>query len=111
MQHFAGIGVQGLLIVLLVSSMLALTIFTFKPAKHSKKDFENALENGEVLQDEQGACGLKDLLANIFVLVYPMLFLMTAWVISYKYSALLRFCLQFSCLLSVAIRSHIGSAQ
>ena len=37
MQHFAGIGVQGLLIVLLVSSMLALTIFTFKPAKHSKK--------------------------------------------------------------------------
>lgn len=93
MQHFVGdekstFGVQGLLIVLLVSSMLALTIFTFKPAKHSKKDFENALENGDVLKDEQGACGLKDLLANIFVLVYPMLFLMTAWVISYKYSAL-----------------------
>lgn len=87
-QHFAGFGVQGLLIVFLASCMLTLTIFTFKPAKHSKKDFETALENGEVLKDEEGACGLKDLLANVFVLVYPMLFLMMAWVISYKYSAL-----------------------
>lgn len=93
MQHFVGdekttFGVQGLLIVFLASCMLALTIFTFKPAKHSKKDFETALENGETLANEPNACGLKDLLANVFILVYPMLFLMTAWIISYKYSAL-----------------------
>ena len=87
-QHFGGIGVQGLLIVFLASCMLALTIFTFKPAKHSKKDFETALENGETLANEPNACSLKDLLANVFILVYPMLFLMTAWIISYKYSAL-----------------------
>lgn len=37
MQHFAGIGVQGLLIVLLVSSMLALTILPSNPQNTEKK--------------------------------------------------------------------------
>ncbi len=96
MQYFIGegqtnvsAGIQGLLMVFLASCMLTLTIFTFKPAKRSQKELDEAIKNGEVLaEEEKGACGLKDLLANIFVLVYPMLFLSLAWVISYKYSAI-----------------------
>lgn len=95
MQHFIGggatdvsAGVQGLLMVFLASCMLALTIFTFKPAKRSKKELDDAIREGVVLEEEDGACELKDLLANVFVLVYPVLFLSLAWVISYKYSAI-----------------------
>lgn len=96
MQHFVGngstnvsAGIQGILMVFLASCMLALTIFTFKPAKHTKKELDEAVQNGVVLEsDAPNACELKDLLANVFVLVYPMLFLMIAWIISYKYSAL-----------------------
>lgn len=96
MQHFIGqgsvqtsAGVQGLLIVLLVCSMMALTIFTFKPAKHTQKEVDDAKEAGiELTLDDPKACEVKDLFANLFILVYPMLFLASAWVISYKYSAL-----------------------
>lgn len=96
MQHFIGqggvqtsAGVQGLLIVLLICSMMALTIFTFKPAKHTQKEVDDAKEAGiELTLDDPKACEVKDLFANVFILVYPMLFLASAWVISYKYSAL-----------------------
>lgn len=96
MQRFVGhgatntsAGVQGLLIVLLFCAMLALTIFTFKPAKHTQKEVDDAKEQGIELElDSPKACELKDLLANVFILVYPTLFLMSAWIVSYKYSAL-----------------------
>lgn len=96
MQYYVGAGatntsagIQGLLMVLLASSMLALTIFTFKPAKHTQKEVDEAKEQGIELElDSSKACELKDLLANIFILVYPTLFLMSAWIVSYKYSAL-----------------------
>lgn len=96
MQHFIGngsvqtsAGLQGLIMVFLASAMLALTIFTFKPAVHTQKEVDDAKENGIELElNAKGACELKDLLANIFVLVYPMLFLASAWIVSYKYSAL-----------------------
>lgn len=82
-------GVQGLLIVFLACSMMALTIFTFKPAKHTQKEVDDAKEAGiELTLDDPKACEVKDLFANVFILVYPMLFLASAWVISYKYSAL-----------------------
>lgn len=96
MQRFVGdgatntsAGVQGLLIVLLFCAMLALTIFTFKPAKHTQKEVDDAKEQGIELElDSPKACELKDLLSNVFILVYPTLFLMSAWIVSYKYSAL-----------------------
>lgn len=96
MQYYIGsgstitsAGLQGLLISFLAGCMLALTIFTFKPARHSQKELAEAQESGVELDDEpSSACELKDLLANIFILVYPMLFLSTAWIVSYKYSAL-----------------------
>ncbi len=90
MQHFIGgsAGVQGLLIVFLVGAVLTLTIFTFKPARHTQAEVDKALEAGVELELEpQNAHDLKDLLANMFVLVYPMLFLSAAWIVSYKYSA------------------------
>ena len=81
MQRFVGhgatntsAGVQGLLIVLLFCAMLALTIFTFKPAKHTQKEVDDAKEQGIELElDSPKACELKDLLANVFILVYPTL--------------------------------------
>lgn len=96
MQHFIGngsvqtsAGLQGLLISFLLSAMIALTIFTFKPAKHTQKEIADAEEKGIALEpDSPNACELKDLLANVFILVYPMLFLTSAWIVSYKYSAL-----------------------
>lgn len=81
-------GLQGLLIVFLAAAMLVLSIFTFKPAKHTQKEIDEAKEQGiDLAVDEKKACELKDLLANMFIIVYPMLFLSIAWVISYKYCA------------------------
>ncbi len=91
MQHYIGgsAGLQGLLIVFLVGAMLNLTIFTFKPARHTQAEVDKALEAGVELELEpKNAHDLKDLLANMFVLVYPMLFMAVAWVVSYKYCAL-----------------------
>ncbi len=82
-------GVQGLLIVFLVAAVMVLTIFTFKPARHTQEEVDKAKEMGIELElNPPKACELKDLLANMFIIVYPMIFLMAAWVISYKYSAL-----------------------
>ncbi len=91
MQHYIGgsAGIQGLLIVFLLGAMLNLTVFTFKPARHTQAEVDKALEAGVELELEpENAHDLKDLFANMFVLVYPMLFLAAAWVLSYKYSAL-----------------------
>ena len=118
MQHFIGkggtsvsAGVQGLLIVLLVSVMLCLSIFTFRPLMKKRAQTsaggESIDQNSVVKNDEnsddndchdkkQNANGtdqivkgnLNDLLANVFIIVYPMLFLSAAWILSYKYSAL-----------------------
>lgn len=97
LQHFAAgkngihasIGLQGLIFVFLIGAMMCLTIFTFKPAKHSQEEVDTAKEQGIELElDSPRACELKDLFANVFLLVYPVFFMCVAWVISYKYSAL-----------------------
>ncbi len=74
----ASVGLQGLLIVFLVCAILTLTIFTFRPSDSSS-------EMGSEI--DKRACGLSDLFANIFLLVYPALFFSAAWVLSYKYGA------------------------
>jgi len=110
MQHFIGggsssvsSGIQGMLFVLLISVMLCLSIFTFRPMmkKHSicAKDEDCAEKNyisadmptvenitqGEITPPKSN---INNLLANVFILIYPMLFLSAAWILSYKYSAL-----------------------
>ncbi len=89
MQHYMGAGAQGLLMVLVASAMIVMTIFTFKPAKHTQEEVDKAREMGIELElDSPRSCTLKDLLANMFIIVYPMMFLTLAWIISYKYCAL-----------------------
>ncbi|MDE7373550.1 MAG: phosphatidate cytidylyltransferase [Clostridia bacterium] len=123
MQHFIGkgdtsvsAGVQGLLIVLLVSVMLCLSIFTFRPlmkkrsqisvVEESANKDENDNKSENIVGDETSTenngsdkpknenaelivkGNLNNLLANVFIVVYPMLFLSAAWILSYKYSAL-----------------------
>ncbi|MBR4800084.1 MAG: phosphatidate cytidylyltransferase [Clostridia bacterium] len=96
LQHYVGgasqratIGVQGLLAVFVASVMICLTIFTFKPAKHTQEEVDAAKAQGIELElDSPKAHELKDLLANVFLLVYPMLFMVLSFVMSYKYSAL-----------------------
>ncbi len=102
-QYFVGkgdnrvsAGIQGILIVLLAGALLCLTIFTFTPSKKSAAnseatDGENQAQTSDEAAGSQAkaddACGLGDLFANIFLIVYPTLFLSAAFVISYKYSA------------------------
>ncbi len=75
-------GIYGLLCVFFIGIVMCFTIFTFKPAKHTAMDIKKARENGIRLEAEaKGACGLKDLFANIFIIVYPMCFMAIAWVI------------------------------
>lgn len=89
MQHYMGAGAQGLLMVLVAAAMIVMSIFTFKPAKHTQEEVDKAKEMGTDLElDSQKACTLKDLLANMFIIVYPMMFLSLAWIISYKYCAI-----------------------
>lgn len=95
LQHFAGesvrpsVGLQGLLCVFVIAVMICLTIFTFKPAKHTQEEADAAKAQGIELEvNNPKAHELKDLFANVFLLVYPMLFMALAWVLSYKYSAL-----------------------
>ena len=95
LQRFVGkdehptVGVQGLLAVFVIAVMLCLTIFTFKPAKHTQEEVDKAKEQGIELElDSPKAHELKDLFANIFMLVYPILFMTLSWVLSYKYSAI-----------------------
>lgn len=106
------VGIQGLLFVALAGVVLCLSIFTFRPLMKGKakraqneKDSSDAqrnnasdnapsvapetaveAESAEVAQPIKG--NLNDLLANVFIIVYPMLFLSSAWILSYKYSAL-----------------------
>lgn len=102
MQYYIGgkissAGVQGLMIVFLIAAMMCLTIFTFLPAEKEgayivDAERDGAADDDAVAKTESAACkracGLKDLLANMFIIVYPMLFFSAAWVLSYKYSAL-----------------------
>ncbi|MBQ9276456.1 MAG: hypothetical protein IJ226_02555, partial [Clostridia bacterium] len=91
LAYFVGgsVGVQGLLAVFILSVMMCLTIFTFKPAKHTQEEVDKAKESGVELElDSPKAHELKDLFANIFVLVYPIFFVSLAWILSFKYSAL-----------------------
>ncbi len=58
----------------------------------SSQDDDVASENAASASSESAeegyrACNLNDLFANIFLIVYPTLFLSAAFVISYKYSA------------------------
>ncbi|MDE5601286.1 MAG: phosphatidate cytidylyltransferase, partial [Clostridia bacterium] len=106
-------GIQGLLFVLLIVVMSCLCIFTFKPAICKKKcasetaqcgstesndncsDVKESLNSDTnantacegVATESIGKSRLSSLFANIFVLIYPMLFLSVAWIVSFKYSA------------------------
>lgn len=82
-----GTGLQGLLAVLLVGMTMVLTIFTFRPAK----------DNDDATDDK--ACTLKDLFANVFILVYPVAFMAAAWNLSFKYSGF--FAILFAALVPV----------
>lgn len=99
MQHFVGkgesnvsAGIQGLLFVFLAATMLCLTIYTFRPIiKKRVAKAENDGGDSDVSAPELPKAdknGLNNLLANVFLIVYPMLFLSAAWILSYKYSAL-----------------------
>jgi len=77
-QYYWGMGIQGLIIVLLASCMIILSTFTFKPTRSLNDNAENC---------EANACTINDLFANIFVLIYPFLFMTTTWILSIKYSA------------------------
>ena len=88
MQHFLGgeastksnIGLLGLFIVLLLGIVAVLIEFTFRPSK----DVDPAELTEEALKD---GCNIKDLFANMFVLIYPTMFMILAWGLSYKYYA------------------------
>lgn len=87
MQRFLGLGIVGLVIVFLFSIMMCLTIYTFKPAKHTQEEVDKAKEIGVELElNSPNAHELKDLLANIFVIVYPFLFLASTWNLSNGYA-------------------------
>ena len=89
LQHYTGLGAQGLLAVFVVAIMMCLTIFTFKPAKHTQEEVGQAKEQGIELEvNSPKAHELIDLFANVFILVYPILFMTLSWVLSYKYSAI-----------------------
>lgn len=84
------IGFLGLFIVLLLGVMAVLIEFTFRPSKDVKDEAisEEALKDG---------CNIKDLFVNIFVLIYPTLFMALAWGLSYKYYAV------FTILMAIAL--------
>ena len=89
-------GVYGLLIVTLVSVMLALVIFTFEPDRNKEEDEVDvedpavfAMVSGvkEEIPPSEQRSRLSNLFASIFMIIYPMLFLGAAWVLSGKYCA------------------------
>ncbi len=85
MQHFLGgvssnIGFLGILFVLLTGVIAILIEFTFRPAKENiEADFTEC--------ELKRATDIKDLFANVFILVYPTLFMTLAWGLSHKYYA------------------------
>ena len=87
LEYFKGTGMQGLFLAFLFSCSIAITIFTFS---HTAE--------------------LKDLFANIFVMVYPVMFLATTFILTSRYSGI--FSLMFAVFLPVACDSFaywIGS--
>lgn len=66
LERYCNMGAQGLLIVFLCSSAVELAMFTLGNQEKNK---------------------LSDLMANLFVLIYPTLFIGAAWLIGYKYSS------------------------
>ncbi|MEG2450409.1 MAG: phosphatidate cytidylyltransferase [Clostridia bacterium] len=66
MQHYLGMGLQGIAIVFLVSVAIELAMFTLGKQENNT---------------------LNDLTSNIFILVYPLIFLSLAFYISFKYAA------------------------
>ncbi len=108
MQHYIGdsAGLQGILIVLLVSIAVCIAIFTFRPLMKKKQGGEKADSDdvapaevavgSEPISAEQ-CCksenatekkSINSLFANVFLIAYPMIFMTVAWVVGYKYSAL-----------------------
>ena len=111
-------GIQGLLFILLLGVMLCLGIFTFKPSyiahkriselstTEKKVDGDSEQSENVIMSESEataevvaindcaantqndGKSRVGELLANVFVLIYPLMFLASAWIISYKYSAL-----------------------
>jgi len=76
MDLYFGLGNFALVVLFLLASMLTLTIYTFKPAKHTQEEVDKCKEIGvEIELDGPKAHELKDLLANVFVLIYPLLFM------------------------------------
>lgn len=67
MQLYLGLGLQGLVIVFLCAVALELAMFTLGNQERNK---------------------LKDLTSNVFIMVYPMLALSMAWLLSFKYAAI-----------------------
>jgi phosphatidate cytidylyltransferase len=67
MQHYLGSGLIGIVLVFLFSVGIELVCFTFS---------------------NQTVYRVKDLGATVFVLIYPLLFVSMAWVITYNYSPL-----------------------
>lgn len=67
MQFYLGIGIQGILIVFLVSVAIELAMFT--------------LGNQEINK-------IPDLASNVFIMVYPLLFLAMAWFVNFKYAGI-----------------------
>ena len=98
MQYYLGasegvktnIGFIGIFVVLVIGVMATLIEFTFRPSK----DVEASEMSEEALKD---GCNIKDLFANVFVLLYPTTFMALAWGLSYKYYSV------FTILLAIAI--------
>lgn len=67
MQHYLGLGVQGILIVFVTAVSVELAMFTLGNQERNK---------------------LSDLSSNVFILVYPMLILSIAWIVNAKYCGL-----------------------
>ena len=66
MEHFLGKGTMGFLLTFGVSALIALLIFTFADPERNRA---------------------QDLFATVFVLVYPILFISLAWILTFRYSA------------------------
>lgn len=87
LEQFKGIGVQGLFLSFIFSSAIAITMFTFS---HTAE--------------------LKDLFANIFVMVYPTMFLSATFILTSRYCGI--FAIMFAVFLPVAcdtLAYYVGS--
>ncbi|MDD4839518.1 MAG: phosphatidate cytidylyltransferase [Clostridia bacterium] len=87
LEYFKGIGMQAMFLIFIFSCAIAITLFTFS---HERE--------------------LKDLMATIFIMVYPFMFLSAAFVLSSNYCAV--FSMLFAVFLPVSCDSFaywIGS--